>query len=132
MIDRSLINPSALLDVLLDTVSGNVNHWWNLVEIVPDYMPPFPDAKTKPTIQVRCLVDGTAPEPGEGVVTGRHAYLRASGIAGWKSGGYFWDMYGTPFLTVEYALLALIHAPVPPSLLKPICWANQTTNRLEG
>jgi len=124
MIDRSLIKPERLLEVLLDTVSGNVNHWWRLVEIVPDYMPPFPRGATKPTIQVRCLVDETAPEPGPGIATGRHAYMRASRVAGWKFGGYFWDLYGTPFATVEYALLALVHAPVPPSLLRPICWSG--------
>jgi hypothetical protein len=125
MIDRSLIDPTSLVNLLLDTVVGNVNHWWRLVEIVPDYMPPFPNADTRPTIAVRCLVDETAPEPGPRIATGRFAYLRTGGISGWKFGGYFWDQYGTPFPTVEFALMAAIHAPVPPQLLRPIAWRDQ-------
>ena len=127
MIDRNLIDPKRLLDALLDTSYGNVNKWIELVEIVPDYMPAFPRDDTRPTIQVRCLVDADEPEPGPGVCTSRHLYLRTSGHAGWHCGGYFWDSYGTPFHSVECALLAAVHAPVPPSLLKPICWDAKGT-----
>lgn len=122
MIDRSLINPSKLLDLMLDDVAGNVNAWWSLVEIVPDYMPPFPRKDTRPSIQVRCLVMPDAPVPGPGVQTARHVYLRAGGIAGWQYGGYFWDLYGTEWATVEHAILAVLHAPVPPALLSPGAW----------
>lgn len=123
MIDRSLINPAKLLDLMLDDVAGNVNAWWSLVEIVPDYMPPFPRADTRPSIQVRCLVRPDEPEPGPGVRTNRHSYLRSGGVAGWQYGGYFWDCYGTEWGTIEHALLAVLHAPVPPALLSKDAWA---------
>ena len=128
MIDRALIDAAKLLDVLLDHSHGNVNKWIDLVEIVPDYVPPFPRDDTRPSIQVRCLVNPKEPEPGPGIATGRHLYLRTSGHAGWRNGGYFWDMYGTGFASIEYALLAAIHAPVPPTLLKPLCWGREDSN----
>lgn len=122
MIDTSMIDKNRLIDIMLDDISGNVNAWIKLVEIVPDYVPPFPRAGDRPSIQVRCLVRPDEPAPGPGIATSRYSYLRASGIAGWKSGGYFWDCYGTAWLTVEYAFLAVLHAPVPPGLLSPLCW----------
>lgn len=121
MIDRTLISGDKLIAAMLDSVHGNVNHWWRLLEIVPDYMPPFP-RDSRPSIQVRCLVDPSQPMPGPGIVTSRHSYLRASGHAGWKAFGYFWDNYGTAWLDIEHAFLAAVHAPVPPNLLKPLCW----------
>lgn len=123
MIDRNLIDPKKLIEALLYTSYGNVNQWINLVEIVPDYMPPFP-RDDAPKIVVRCLVNPDEPAPGPGIRTSRHAYLRTSGHAGWRCGGYFWDGYGDGFLSVEYALLAVVHAPVPPDLLKPVCWGK--------
>lgn len=124
MIDRSLIDPAKLLNVLLDTSCGNRNHWLRLVEIVPDYVPPFPRDDTRPTIQVRCLTNITEPLPGPGVCTSRYSYLRWSGAGNvtWNHGGYFWDMYGDAFYTVEHAFLAALHAPVPPGLLERIAW----------
>lgn len=121
MIDRSLINPAKLLDLMLDDASGNVNAWWSLVEIVPDYVPPFPDKDTRPSIRVRCLVRPDEPKPAPGVRTGRYSYLRGS-LAGWRNGGYFWDCYGDDWASVEHALLAVLHAPAPPGLLSPSAW----------
>lgn len=126
-IDRSLIDSKALLDLLLDDAHGNVNSWLRLVEIVPNYMPPFPRTDDRPSIQVRCLVRPDEPIPGVGIVTSRYSYLRHGGIAGWQSGGYFWDAYGTKWLSVEYAFLAVLHAPVPPGLLVPHCWKTERT-----
>lgn len=123
MIDRSLINPTKLLDIMLDDVFGNVNAWWSLVEIIPDYMPPFPSADTRPSIQVRCLVRPNDPEPGPGIRTDRYSYLRGS-RCGWRNGGYFWDIGGDSdgWTSVEDALLAVLHAPVPPALLSKDAW----------
>lgn len=135
MIDRSLINPAKLLDLMLDDASGNVNAWWSLVEIVPYYVPPFPLKDTRPSIQVRCLVRPDEPAPGPGIRTGRYSYLRGS-LAGWRSGGYFWDLGGDRegWPSVEHALLAVLHAPVPPGLLSPSAWeairvANERTTK---
>ena len=121
MIDRSLLDGSKLIAAMLSTSYGNVNKWMDLVEIVPDYMPPFP-LDDVPSIQVRCLVRSDEPVPGPGTVTGRYTYLRHAGHAGWQCGGYVWDCYGTHWIDVEHALLAVIHAPVPPQLLLSICW----------
>lgn len=124
MIDRNLFSKDKLLDVLLDHLYGNVNKWMDLVEIIPDYIPPFPRDDTRPTIKVRCLTHEDQPVPGPGVVTSRHSYLRNS-ICGWQYGGYFWDGYGTAWTSVEHALMAVLHAPVPPGLLKAICWGGK-------
>lgn len=126
MIDPSLFDRDRLVALLTDTVHGNVNHWFRLVEIVPDYMPPFPREGDEPSIQVRCLVRPDEPAPGPGIATSRHVYLRGGGMCGWRNGAYFWDCYGTRWLTVEHALLAVVHAPVPPALLKPLCWEEST------
>lgn len=125
MIDPKMFDRDKLVALLATTDCGSVNQWLRLVEIVPDYMPPFPRADARPTIQVRCLVNPNEPAPGPGVCTGRYSYLRGGGHAGWLSGGYFWDCYGTEWHSVEHALVAVIHAPVPPQLLKPLCWEGK-------
>lgn len=124
MIDRSLFTLDRLFDALIDSMSGNVNQWIRLVEIVPDYVPPFPRPETRPSIAVRVLTRPDEPAPGPGISTSRYSYLRTGGMVGWRCGGYFWDLYGTEFSTLECALLAVVHAPVPPGLLKPICWTR--------
>jgi hypothetical protein len=105
MIDRTLINPAKLLDAILDNCAGNINKWWDMVEIVLDYMPPYPRPDTKPTrVSLKC---------GEN-------YLRD---LGW--GNLIWNThYGesSEFYTAERAILALMKAPVPPYLLKKECW----------
>jgi hypothetical protein len=107
MIDRTLIDPARLLDMILDDCAGNINRWWRLVEIVKDYMPPYPREDTRPTAcSVKC----------GGV------FLRDLG-----RGVFIWDIhYGeaSEFFTPEGAILALMKAPVPPWLLKAECWED--------
>lgn len=99
MIDSSLFTVEGFLRVLMDDVGGNVNAWRKFAEILPRYMPPYPDADTRPKCVVKC---------------GR-SFLRHS--AGPQQ-GFFWDVYGDDFLNPELALLALCSAPVPPELVR--------------
>jgi hypothetical protein len=69
--------------------------WHRDCEIVPNYMPPFPRADTKPRVIVRHR---------------NGASLRYS--AGPRQ-GYYWDHYGDDMITVELAILALAEAPDP-------------------
>lgn len=81
---------SAVLDPYTDP--------WHLeVEVVEDYMPPYPRPETRPSIQVRW----------------RGSFLRQGGSA---FNPFFWDMYGKEFLTVQFAWLAVAQAPAPPTL----------------
>lgn len=73
--------------------------WHKRCEIIPDYMPPFPNKDTRPTVQVR-YNDGTEYPP----------FLRYS--KGPKQ-GFFWDIYGEDMHSVELAILALSKAPAP-------------------
>lgn len=106
--DRSKINSDKLLDLILDDCSGNINRWWGCVEFVQDYMPPFPREDTRPTkCSLKC---------GE-------SFLRDLG-----RGVFIWDIhYGkdSEFYTPEGALLALMKAPVPPSLMKEEVWQSE-------
>lgn len=107
--NRDIIDPNKLLDFILNDCAGNINKWWQLVEFVKDYMPPFPRPDTKPTkCSVKC---------GE-------TFLRDLG-----RGVFVWDIhYGeaSEFFTPEQGLLALMKAPVPPHLLKSEVWNTQT------
>jgi hypothetical protein len=109
MIDRNMINPQRLLDILLNDCAGNINKWWNQVEFVKDYMPrhPRPD-----TIPAGCVI-----QCGSNL-------LRDLG-----RGVFIWDIgYNNEendFLSPEQALLALRNAPVPPWLLKPVVWGRK-------
>lgn len=82
-----------LVELLLD------QPWHSRCEIIPDYMPPFPSADTRPTLQVR-YNDGSEHPP----------FLRYSN--GPKQ-GFFWDIYGEDLQTVSLAILALHQAPAP-------------------
>jgi hypothetical protein len=73
--------------------------WMEKVDIIVDYMPPYPGKDTRPTLQIR-FNDGTEHPP----------FLRHSGG---PLQGFFWDIYGDNFQTVELAILALSQAPVP-------------------
>lgn len=105
MIDRNLIDPVKLLDLILDDCAGNINKWWSRVEIVIDYMPPFPRPGMRPAkVSLKC---------GE-------CFLRD---LGW--GTLVWDTHfgeASEFYTVERAIVSLMKAPVPPFLLKPELW----------
>jgi hypothetical protein len=83
----------SLVETMLDV---QLHPWRKYVEIIPDYMPPYPHKDTRPTVQIRY---------GEW-------FLRYSKE---PSQNYFWDMYGEDFLSVELALVALQYAPAPPS-----------------
>jgi hypothetical protein len=98
VIDSKLFTVERLLATMLDDAHGNVNAWRKYAEIVPAYVPPFPDENTRP----RCVVR-----------LGR-AFLRYS--VGPRQ-GYMWDVYGDDMMTPELALMALLEAPVPPSLV---------------
>jgi hypothetical protein len=66
-------------------------------EIIPNYMPPYPDRDTKPSVVIRHKPCGN--------------FLRHSG--GPRTGS-FWDLYGDDFLTVELATVELSKAPPCP------------------
>lgn len=73
--------------------------WHRKTEIILGYMPPYPNADTRPTVQIR-YNDGSEHPP----------FLRYS--AGPKQ-GFFWDIYGEDFQNESLALLALHKAPAP-------------------
>ena len=82
------INNEELIKLILD------QQWHLNCEIISNYMPPYPDKDTKPTVVVRY----------------KNSFLRYS--AGPKQ-GFFWDCYGADMLTVELAIIALSQAPIP-------------------
>jgi len=100
MIDHKLFTAEALLQYLLDNQHGNLNKWLELVEIV-----------YKPECYPQCTVRCKTP-------TG-NTYLRHS--AGPKQ-GHFWDVYGDDYQKPVIALMAVLQAPVPPSLLDKSVW----------
>lgn len=75
-------------------VENNPPSWQIHAEIIPDYMPPYPNKDTRPTCVVKC---GTS-------------FLRHS--CGPKQ-GFFWDCYGDDMQTPELAFIALLQAPPP-------------------
>jgi hypothetical protein len=91
--DEGLLDGNALMDLLLD------EPWHSRCEIIPDYMPPYPNSSTRPSFQVR-YNDGSEYMP----------YLRYS--LGPKQ-GFFWDIYGEDMKTYALAILALSQAPAP-------------------
>ena len=98
MIDPSLFTVERILAVMLDDMSGNLDVWRRHAEIVPRWMPRYPDARTTPICAVK-LGD---------------SYLRYS--HGPRQ-GYFWDMYPDDMHSPERAHLALLRAPGHPSSL---------------
>ncbi len=75
-------------------------HWMHECEIIPQYMPPFPDAETKPTCQVRYRYE-----------SGETVFLR---YGKGPLQGYFWDGYGEDMHSPEMALVAISQSPAPP------------------
>jgi len=90
------INTLKLLGYLLD------QPWHNQCEIIPEYMPKFPHADTKPRVVVRYNNGTEYP-----------AFLRYS--CGPQQ-GYFWDSYGDEMQNIELAIIALSKAPFPRSV----------------
>jgi len=104
VIDPSLFTLDRLLATLLDDRHGNRDRWRKFAEIVPHYMPPHPSSDTLP----KC------------VVCFEHSFLRYS--HGPRQ-GFFWDeIYGDDMMTPELALVALMQAPMPPTLVDPERW----------
>jgi hypothetical protein len=103
VIDPRLFTVEALLSSMLDDSHGNRNKWGALAEVVPDYMPPHPQADTRPKCVVKCGL----------------SFLRYS--AGPRQ-GHFWDMYGDDYQTPALALMALLEAPIPPSYIDQHVW----------
>jgi hypothetical protein len=74
-------------------------HWMHECKIIPDYMPPFPSATTRPTCQIQYTYeDGTT------------THLRHSNG---PLQGFFWDIYGDDFHSPELAVAMLAQAPAP-------------------
>jgi hypothetical protein len=109
VIDRNMINPQRLLDILLNDCAGNINKWWNQVEFVTNYTPPYMRSGER---SARC------------VVRCGNSLLRdlGRGVFIWDSG---YSSEANDFLSPEQALLALRNAPVPPWLLKPVVWGRK-------
>jgi hypothetical protein len=87
------VSNKKLIDYLLD------QEWHKNCEIIPDYMPPYPNKDTRPSVQVR-YQDGSEYPP----------FLRYS--KGAKQ-GFFWDIYGEDMHNIELAILAISQAPFP-------------------
>lgn len=93
-IDPAMFDVGRLVETLLKGNSGP--SWRREVEIIPAYMPPFPQPTTRPSVAIR---------------HGKR-FLRYS--VGPRQ-GFFWDVYGDDFQTPELALLALCQAEAPPA-----------------
>jgi len=91
--DASRFDPQKLINLML------TEHWMHECKIIPDYMPPYPSADTRPTCQIHYIYK-------DGSDTG----LRFSNG---PLQGYFWDIYGDDFRSPELALVALSQAPPP-------------------
>lgn len=102
MIDHRLFTVERLVATLLDDRCGNNDKWRKHATIEAPLVPLGPD---DPKVLVRF----------------DNSFLRHS--KGPRQ-GFFWDSYGDDFQTPELALLALIHAPVPPWVLKRDDWNN--------
>lgn len=111
------INAGELVDLLLR------EEWKGHCEIIPNYMPPYPNATTRPKVVVRISVKGVGEHQED-----CYSYLRHS--AGPRQ-GFFWDCYGDDLMSVELAILALHQAPYPvhtgPIVFKiPLCERTET------
>ena len=99
-IDPALFTVEAILADMLDDQHGNRDAWRKHATIDVGYMPPYASSDSKPKCVVRF---------GE-------EFLRHS--RGPRQ-GYFWDRLGPDnFLRPSLALMALMQAPVPLSLVR--------------
>lgn len=99
MIDPKLFTVEGLLTAMLRESAFDERNWRMYAEIIPAYMPPHPRPDTRPACVVKL----------------GSAFLRHS--AGHVQ-GYFWDIYGDNFDKPEWALLALLRAPLPTFWMK--------------
>ena len=88
----AVVEVEELVEIILD------QNWHKECEIIPNYMPQFPNPETKPIVVVKY------PNSHE------DTFLRYS--TG-PLGGYFWDVYGDDLHSVEVAIIALSRAPIP-------------------
>jgi hypothetical protein len=79
---------------------AHLEPWRESCEIIPDYMPPYPQKDTQPRVVVAFQAKGWD-EP---------SFLRYSKG---PAQGFFWDIYGDDMQTVELALVAISQAPAP-------------------
>lgn len=91
--DPAKFNVGKLINLLL------TQHWMHECEVIPDYMPPYPDRDTRPTCVVRYTYDN-----------GTETFQHSKG----PLQGYFWDVYGDDLHSPELALLCISVAPAPP------------------
>lgn len=103
MINPKIFDIKRLINEMLHTSHGNVNQWWSLAEIIPNWMPPHPLKDTQPKCVVKC---------GDSFLRHSKGPLQ----------GHSWDMYGDDYLNPELALIALSQAPVPPSFIDRKVW----------
>jgi hypothetical protein len=105
MINPSLFTVERLLAAFLYDSFGNRDRWRKFAEIVPDYLPPHARPDTKP----RCVV-----RYGDSFLRYSKGPLQ----------GFGWDTYGDDMQSTELALMALLQAPVPPSVCKQEEWTR--------
>lgn len=112
MINPKLFTVEKLLAAFFDNNHGNRDAWRALASIVPDYTPPYP-REDRP----RC------------VVRFDNSFLRYS--CGPRQ-GHFWDVYGDDYLTPEFALIALLEAPIPPGVMSGKVWNEIMRSKIVG
>jgi len=116
--DGTCVSGKELARLLLRTFPGSTqprSPWHAKCEIIVDYV--YPNSKTDRPRTVIRYNDGSEHPP----------FLRHS--AG-PLQGFFWDIYGDDFQSVELALLALAQAPVPVNV-GPITFTIPLANRQE-
>ena len=77
-----------------DSFGSRYHGWIREVRIIENYMPPFPNDRTRPTL----------------VIKFRESFLRYSNG---PAQGFFWDVYGDDFQSVGLAMRAILNAPTP-------------------
>jgi hypothetical protein len=113
-VDPKLFSVESLLAAMFDDMAGNNNVWRKHAEIILGH---------------RLLFPKSGDPPNKAVVKYGGSYLRRG-----CGRSHFWDCYPDDFGTPEWALLALLDAPVPPFLLKKEAWKPWTCEhaRLKG
>lgn len=86
----------------LDDLLGKMLHrpWHKQCEVIEDYMPPFPDKNTRPTVVVQHK--------------GSNGHVCSLRYSAGPRQGFFWDSYGDDMQTWGLAVVALYNAPAPP------------------
>jgi hypothetical protein len=98
MITPNLFTVERLLAALLDDRPNGRDQWRKHLTIEPKYVPERAP-KTLPIVAVRF----------------ENWFLRYSKG---PAQGFFWDIYGDDFQTTELAFMAVLQAPIPPTLIR--------------